>query len=254
MKEILEGRYPSGSGFITVNLTEEQTIADKDNFSKLQQAYDVCLNETAQAEIGFRDLVAFGETITSIFSNNPPNSTGNRTPTGDAIVLFESLGIPSLTTFFVGANDVAPTSDVLTIAPPVFADLPFNASNDTLKEYASLGTPLLAAIHPKNLSSDAATTLFEEVLKFQIEVASLGAQEALLQLSNLSNDSPQPKFGFDELAGSAPQLNLKQIVESLAPSGYKAGDVVVYAPNYFALVSALVEKTSAEILEGFFLW
>src|SRR4051794_39587585 len=65
VKKVLEGTYPSGAnaGWITVNLTEQQVKPDKENFEKIQTAYQVCMNQTALEAQGLKSLALFVNTV-----------------------------------------------------------------------------------------------------------------------------------------------------------------------------------------------
>ena len=78
-RRILEDPYPTGddAGYITVNLTKEQTKADKRNLAKIQQAYQVCQNYTAIEEEGLDVLSQLVETIVDLYPATASNATKN---------------------------------------------------------------------------------------------------------------------------------------------------------------------------------
>ena len=262
LKEILEWPYPSGSaaGFIMVNLMDKQSAADKENFNKAQHAYDVCLNQTTQAGLGFEPLATF---LNSILESLSSESLSPAT-IGETLAAFEGLGIETFLSFYIMPNPTDPQAYILSVSTPSFAELPVGSDDETLQRYSALGANLLAAAHPGNLSLEAITELFANITELQMQLLNLtAAKETAPQTVNGAeddigvNDSPEASLTLGDLAASAPQLNLQQIAENLAPAGYNPDEARVNVDDvqsiqtYFASASALVENVPAELFRVF---
>lgn len=51
-----------------------------------------------------------------------------------------------------------------------------------------------------------------------------------------------------------PQIRLSTIINSLAPSDVETTRLIVLSPNYMRNVSSVLEKTSREVLQTYFVW
>jgi len=250
LKGILEGPYPTGTdaGWITVNLTSAQSAADQENFKQMQAAYRVCLNETAQAEVGLAPLTAFLETIlvaAGVGSSSKVN-------VGGAAALLEGLGIPTLQSLAVSPADVDPNTNFVAVLPPSFDELP--SSDALLAEYLKVSSTLFAAAHPRNISVSAAAALLRGVAAFETQLSKFAAQGQRDQAQNSTDDTAVPRLSLAALDGLAPELALPKVLATLVPSDYQVDGLLVLAPTYYANASRLVANTSSEVLAAFYLW
>ena len=61
-------------------------------------------------------------------------------------------------------------------------------------------------------------------------------------------------LSLDDTKALLPQLSIKSLISSLAPSGYSPSKLIVGSPSYLQTVSKLLEETSAETLQAYFVW
>ena len=61
-------------------------------------------------------------------------------------------------------------------------------------------------------------------------------------------------LSLDDTKALLPQLSIKSLISSLAPSGYSPSRLIVGSPSYLQTVSKLLEETSAETLQAYFVW
>ena len=59
---------------------------------------------------------------------------------------------------------------------------------------------------------------------------------------------------LDDTKALLPQLSIKHLISSLAPSGYSPNKLIVGSPSYLQAVSRLLEETSRETLQAYFVW
>lgn len=59
---------------------------------------------------------------------------------------------------------------------------------------------------------------------------------------------------LDDTKALLPQLSIKHLISSLAPSGYSPSKLIVGSPSYLQTVSRLLEETSRETLQAYFVW
>ncbi|KAF5020804.1 hypothetical protein F66182_7164 [Fusarium sp. NRRL 66182] len=246
---ILESPYPAGgdAGYITVNLTKEQTKADKENLAKIQDAYQACTNYDALEKEGLDGLSAFAKSIVDMF---PATSASNRTrvdPTalGNVLAYFEGFGIATLQQFLVVKKPYNPDELQLVLAPPQADSVPLSSNGENAQKIASIASQLLAAVYPSKINTAAVPALVDSLSEFQTRLLEADAWSS----DNESND-PVPA---DNLQKLAPSLNYEYVLKELAPQNWTDSVNVVY-PTYFRNVSRIVSETSPSTLQAYFLW
>ena len=58
----------------------------------------------------------------------------------------------------------------------------------------------------------------------------------------------------DEVKSLLPQLSIRFLIESLAPSGYSTEKMIVGSPSYLKVLSSTLRETSTEVLQAYFVW
>ena len=58
----------------------------------------------------------------------------------------------------------------------------------------------------------------------------------------------------DDIESLLPQLSMKTLITTLAPSGYTAEKVIVGSPSYLTELSSTLQKTRIEVLQAYFVW
>ncbi|KAF7550319.1 hypothetical protein G7Z17_g5809 [Cylindrodendrum hubeiense] len=242
LRGILEGPYPD-EGWITVNLTEEQSKADKKNWAKIQKVYDVCLNYTGLAEDGLKPLAALVNTIVTDFPQCSETLPYDHSAAfGKTLALFEGLGIATTQRIGPSQNTFNPDESLINIVPPSSSDVP---PTQYLPEYVELAATLIASVHPGNITVKQAAKLMQSALLWEASVA---------EVLEAAGSSGQVTVSLTEIHLAAPQLNYTYVVEQLAPEGYLADRVVVTAPTYFTNLSQIITSTPSEVLQTFFVW
>lgn len=59
---------------------------------------------------------------------------------------------------------------------------------------------------------------------------------------------------LDETRALIPQLSVNFVLERLAPSGYSPAKLIVGSPSYLEKLSSVLQETSAETLQAYFVW
>ncbi|KPM37954.1 hypothetical protein AK830_g8591 [Neonectria ditissima] len=244
LKPIIEGSYPD-SGWITVDLTDEQVKADKENFAKIQKAYGVCMNYTGLVEDGLKPLASLVKTIVADFLTYDTGATvpyDHSLALGKTLTLFESLGIATTQRIGPSQNDYNPDESLLNIILPTSSDIP---SEDYLDEYVELAATLIASVHPSNITLKQAAALMKSVLLWEQSVS---------EIATSGLESGQVTVSLAEIQMAAPQLNYQYVITQLAPEGYNADRIVVTGPTYFQNLSQIISETPSEVLQTFFIW
>jgi endothelin-converting enzyme len=248
LKSILEGPYPNGTdaGWITVNLTTNQSAADHQIFDLMQSAYSICINDTAKAMVGLQPVSAFLGTVAAAYRAGSSNSNLSAVAT-----LFEKYGISGLQILGVFQDDIAPDTNIVWVQPPQFEDLP---PPSMFPEYFKVSSALFAKAHPSNLSINAAEALMHNIVDFETQLTEFSVKGFAEQQANATDDTPQAKMSLVDFQSQAPELSLPSVLGVLVPANYYPNRLIVKAPTYYANASRLVANTPAEILEAFYLW
>ncbi|KAM5371410.1 hypothetical protein ACJA88_009397 [Fusarium oxysporum] len=214
LRRILESPYPSGedAGWITVNLTKEQSEADKEIFSKIQDAYQVCTNYTALEEEGLQTLQEVVKKIVELYPTTPAssnktaaNTTQHSVALGKTLALFESVGVQTFQRFIVKQKDIDPDEVELNLFPLQPKELVLPATEEDLEEYIKIASQLLAAVSPSNISTAAAAELVTSVIELEgkLVAASTWAEQNGPKSDIVSIAEAQKQF---------PELNYEYII------------------------------------------
>ncbi|KLP17112.1 endothelin-converting enzyme 1 [Fusarium fujikuroi] len=256
LRQILESPYPSGedAGWITVNLTKEQSKADKEIFSMIQDTYQVCTNYTALEEEGLQTLQEIVKTVVDLYPTTPASggnkTAGNTTQTsaalGKTLTFFESVGIQTFQRFILKQKETDPDAVQLTLFPLQPDEVVLPATEQDLEEYIKIASQLLVAAHPSNISTTTAAKLVASVIELEgkLVAASTYAEQ---------NGPTSDLVSIAEAQKQFPELNYEYVIEELAPKNWK-GDIQFIAPAYFNNASQIISETPSTILQAYFVW
>ncbi|KAF5021003.1 hypothetical protein F66182_6934 [Fusarium sp. NRRL 66182] len=255
LRDILESPYPTekDAGWITVNLTEEQSKADKENFAKIQDAYQVCTNYTALEEEGLQTLQEVVKTIVQLYPTAP--ASGNKTAAktrqhsaalGKTLTFFESVGIQTFQRFMVKQKDVDPDEAELALFPLQPKELVIPATEEDLEVYIKIASQLMAAVYPSTITATAAAKFVTSVLEFEgkLVAASTWAEQ---------NGPVSDIVSIAEAQKQFPELNYEYVIEQLAPKNWE-NDIHLIGSAYFNNASQIVSETPTTILQAYFVW
>ncbi|RGP71355.1 endothelin-converting enzyme 1 [Fusarium longipes] len=257
VRNILESSYPTDedAGWITVSLTKDQAAIDKENFAKLQDAYQVCMNSTAHQEEGLGQLQIFVKAVVDKFPAevNPDRPSSNKTydhseSMGRTLAFSESFGVETTQRLLQGQYTFDPSKVVLSLHPPEKPGVP--SDPDDLPEYLRLVSQVFAAVHPANLTKSESYSLMKSVLAFQSAIAAKESDA----VSNTTNEVDEEYVSLSQLQNLAPQLNYKYVVNQLAPKGTSKSKIVTSGSAYWKRISSVVSRTPPQVLQGFFVW
>jgi endothelin-converting enzyme len=200
-------------------LTKAQSKVDKENFAKIQDAYQVCTNYTALEEEGLDNLAVVVKDVVSLFpaalaSDQTYGKTQDHSAAlGNTLAYFESIGIETLQRFILTRNEVNPDEVKLALIPLQAGELYTPSTEEDLREYVKIASELIAAVYPSKLSITSAVKLVDSLLAFQ---------ERLKAAYQWSQEVGPPQAELPIAVGQklAPQLNYEYVVKQLAPKGW----------------------------------
>ena len=59
---------------------------------------------------------------------------------------------------------------------------------------------------------------------------------------------------LDQIKALLPQLSVKYLISTLAPTDFKPDKLIVESPSYLKALSEILRETSAEALQAYFVW
>jgi endothelin-converting enzyme len=139
---------------------------DHQNFDKLKDAYDACMDESTIKKAGVKPLVEILHQIADIFPVTNP-TVGKRTAlTTDkgnediatTILYLAKLGVPALVVFGAGADDKDPDTVVVQASPPRRIGLPakdYYEDSKVVEKYKKTLAQIIAGLHPNPKADNA---------------------------------------------------------------------------------------------------
>ncbi len=107
---------------------------------------------------------------------------------------------------------------------------------------------LLKSIRNQISTSDAELVEGIVVLESKLAKATPDAEEAD-DVTKYYNP-----FTLDETEALLPQISIQYLISTLAPSDYSPGKFIIGSPSYLGTVSSVLQDTSVEILQAYFVW
>jgi len=178
LRHILEAPYPKGSAhsyFSPMQLAAVLKSPDENNFDKMKDAYDACMDESKIAEIGAAPLIEVVDHVKDLFPANAAATTRNDQLHGAVLYMYQ-LGITALIAPFTSADDKDPDTVVVAITPPQAFGLPAKElyHDDTIFEkYKAVITDVLGGLLP-GLSSKS---VGDDVAEFEKKLARAAPKE-----------------------------------------------------------------------------
>jgi endothelin-converting enzyme len=248
LRHILEAPYPDDSEHSYFSPMQLQTVAksaDEENFDKMKAAYNTCLNEDKIKNIGAEPLLHVLDEVKKVY---PTNNSADSHSVKDAILFLAKHGVTALITTGTGADDTDPDTVVVSVSAPWSFGLPSKEryEDKTLVEkYRGVTVEVLSALFP-----DQNQKAFEGIIDLEKKLAAASpSEEDREDVTKYYN----PML-IDEADAIAPEIELKGLIDSQAPSGSKIQRVIVMTPNYLKDLSIIFAATDREVLQSYFIW
>lgn len=283
LRHILEAPYPNDSNhsnFSPAQLVESLSSVDEQNFDKLKAAYDACMDEEKIKAAGVKPLMEVLHQVAdlfpvkeSAFNRRTPLTAADSKDIAETVLYLEKLGVSALISSGAGADDKDPDTVVVQVSPPYRIGLPakdYYSDAAVVKKYEDTLAAIISNLHPDHKNENA--TLHAEWMKSKGhgKIAARGdgknyAHDVVEFEKKLAAASPDAEdrddvtkyynpMSLKEADSLAPQLHLSTIINSLAPSDYKTGRLIVLSPSYMANLSDILSSTSKEALQTYFMW
>ncbi|KAL9577420.1 MAG: hypothetical protein Q9212_006376, partial [Teloschistes hypoglaucus] len=276
LRQILETPYSRSQ-------IDDSTAASADQviFTKIQSAYDACMDEDMIKHRGSTPLLDILVTIDKYFPIDPtdnhqeaslkpkehqqnPLSDDDSNPLTKTVAYLSSIGVSALLSFDVEADEKDPDSVVLTLNALFQPGLPskeYYKDKDLLQRYGeTIGVVLEALLREARPSSNH---IPDKNLLFECNEELV---QALVHLeSNLALASPDEEDAEDvtkyynprslaEVQTLLPQLSISSLLSSLAPAGFKPQKVIVGSPSYLKALAKELHDAEPETIRAYLVW
>lgn len=130
---------------------------DQENFEKLKDAYDACIDEGAIKREGIKPLIGILAEIAALFPTKEipflrsALTSKDNDEMADTILYLAKLGVPALISSAAGADDRDPDTVVVLVSSPWRIGLPakdYYTDDSILRKYEEALVQVMAALYP----------------------------------------------------------------------------------------------------------
>lgn len=277
LRHVLEAPYPIDDQVIELHSPDKQEI-----FEKLHSGYDACMGEEAIRSMGSAPLLDVLRKVEELFPAARPHDDVTTFPgfqevsqkgllfvgenqLSKTVAYLTSIGVNTLISSYVGADDKDPDVVVPFINAPRQPGLPskeYYKDPELVAKYGKIIGQVLEALLAESESYSRVLKLMRD--RFSAQNAEL-VESLVVFESKLAKATPATEeaedvtkyynpLTLDDTEALLPQLSIRYLISSLAPSGYSPSKLIVGSPSYLQTVSTLLEETSRETLQAYFVW
>ncbi|KAJ4286152.1 hypothetical protein N0V90_013501 [Kalmusia sp. IMI 367209] len=225
-----------------MNLMAANKSADEENFDKMKAAYDACLDEDKIKSLGTGPLL---QVLDELKTTYPVDDSANLK---DAILLLANYGVSALATAGTGADDRDPDTVIVSVSAPWSFGLPSKERYEDEKlveKYRAVAIEVLDNFYPEEDKES-----YSKVIDLEKKLAAASPPtEDREDVTKYYNPMP-----IDQAANLTPQIDLKALIQGLAPSNVDVGRVIVMTPDYLKELSSIISETDAKVLQNYFIW
>ncbi|KAI4247622.1 MAG: hypothetical protein LQ352_006111 [Teloschistes flavicans] len=276
LRQLLETPYSESHPDASTVLSADQVI-----FTKIQSAYNACMDEEMIKHRGSTPLLDVLMTIDKYFPidtadshqeaslkpmkhQQEPISDDDSNPLTKTVAYLSSIGVSALVSFDVEADEKDPDSVVLTFNALYQPGLPskeYYRDQGLLQKYGeTIGVVLETLLREARPSRPHVA---DENLLFECNEELV---QALVHLeSNLALASPDEEDAEDvtkyynprsllEVQTLLPQLSMPYLLSSLAPVGFKPHKVIVSSPSYLKALAKQLQDAAPETIRAYLVW
>jgi endothelin-converting enzyme len=260
LKRILESPAPS-----TESLFWTASNPDKEIFSKIQNAYGACTNESLLESLGSKPLLDLLFKLEEIYPTKKPKGKLDSSLT-DAVQFLFSIGVGGPISLGVGADEKDPDANVLQLGAPWSFGLPareYYNSTEIVSQYKeTIGTVLEGLLKEAYPNSTVLSTFRVED---EPKVMNKTLVEDIIQLeASLASAAPKPEDAADvtkyynprtllEAGLLIPEILVADIIANFT-DGYVPSKVIVGSPDYLKSLSTILRSQNRETVQAYLVW
>ncbi|ORX49389.1 zincin [Hesseltinella vesiculosa] len=229
-------------------LPDPEKLVDKQNFYKVKDLYDSCMNETVIDQRGAEPLLPLIKDLYKAFPAENDLSPHSLTKT---LALLMKQGVSPLFQVYVEADPVNPDISMIYTSQSGLT-LPNKHYYDDKKYLDALRTAVtktLAIVLP--VKKEAVDSVAQQVVDVEEQLALIS--DELEDLSDpIKSNNPT---SISNLTKLAPKVDWDLLLTDLVPATAPHQDmVIVSSPAFVEKLNKLLGKTSNEALQSYFIW
>lgn len=260
LKRVLESPAPEDTSLFWTSSSPDEEI-----FSKMQDSYNACLNETQLRNVGSKPLIDLLVKLGNIFPEKKPK--GKDTSLTDAVKFLMTIGARGPISLGVGADDRDPDENVVSLSPPWSFGLPskqYYQRQEILDLYKdTIGQVLEALMKEAPEPSHVLVSTFQA--PGSVGVLNEQLVEALIYFeAQLAMASPDPEDlqditkvynprTLDEADAYNPAISVKTLIHHFSGE-YKPSKIIVASPEYLKDLASILSKVERETLRAYLVW
>ncbi|KAF2443913.1 peptidase family M13 [Karstenula rhodostoma CBS 690.94] len=245
LRHILDSSYPKASQhsyFSPMNLMANKKSIDEENFDKMKAAYDACLDEDKIKGVGAGPLLEVLDGIKNTYTADKAASPK------DVILLLAKYGVSALITAGTGADDRDPDTVVVSVSAPWSFGLPSKErykDKKLVEKYRAVAIEVLGNLYPEE---DKET--YSKVIDLEKKLAAASPPtEDREDVTKYYNP-----MAVNDAADLTPQVDLKALIQDLAPGDVDVTRVIANTPEYQKKLSLIIDETDVKVLQSYFIW
>ncbi|KAJ5761013.1 hypothetical protein N7520_008169 [Penicillium odoratum] len=226
--------------------SEAPEANDTENFKKLKDAYDACLDESTIRSRGVQPLVEIMKKLQSIYPADE-NALGTEANLTDAFLFLIQSGVEALASLSVSPDDRDPDNVAIVVSAPSEIGLSareYYNNTETVTKYTTVMKEILQEFDVSDFEKIA-----ENIVAFEKELADVTPDtETQRNVTNSYNP-----LSVKQTESLVPEISFTDILSVLAPH-YKTDRLIVGSPSYMEGLSKIVKHTSRQTVSFFFQW
>ena len=274
LRHLLEAPYSEMEAVMTMS------SVDKAIFDKLQDAYSACLDESEIKKVESAPLIDVLKEIERRFGAGQQADhlgagfaqSGKQQPLGLTLGADESLnkvmtylatiGVTALVDIGTGADDRDPDVVVPFLNAPRQPGLPskqYYEDSEILENYAKVIGQVLEGLLKEANSTVQTDDVPLKALSAELVEKIVHFEHTLARATPATEEAEDPEFYYnpmtlDEISTILPQFSLDKFIQSVTLDAPKPAKIIVGAPSYLQTLSTVLNVTSAETLQAYFVW
>lgn len=238
-----------------MNLARAVSSVDQQNFEKLQNAYNACMDETKLKNDGIAPLLEILQGAMDTFPTNAlaTDERGllniqSKEGFANTLTYLFKLGVSVFVEIGLGPDEKDPDVVVIMVGPGSVG-LPakdYYRDNKVTQKYQNALEQVINNMHESNLSA----SLAHDVVEFERKLALASPEE---EDSNDATKYYNP-MSLKDASSLTPDIQLATVIERLAPSDVKVDKVIVMSPDYMRNLTQIISSTPQKVLLTYVLW
>ncbi|KAJ5887912.1 Peptidase M13 [Penicillium taxi] len=231
-----------------VERSEPSEQSDTENFKKLKDAYDACLDEFTIRQRGSEPLVHILAELKKVYPAEKGIVSGTLDHLTSAILYLIKSGVEALVSPGVSADDRDPDNVAIFVSPPGGIGLPareYYNNTETVAKYTAVLKQIFQGFDVSHYDRIA-----EDVVAFEKKLADASPDtETSEDVTKYYNP-----FSIKETESLLPEISFTDIISELAPHDFKGDRLIVASPSYMKALSDILKNTSRETVSFFLQW